>query len=475
MARAPVFFALAALVGGPTALASPGPEQTAGHAVFTGAVSPHPSSIIGNPAALNLGTEGVHFWVGGIATVDQYRIMLRTIDAATGAASDGARVSATTWSPGGSAAVYTVQPAFNLAAMISLPPAEEQIADRSELRYLTLGGHRRERTWAAVAGALRLIDGLYVGGSASYVGTAFSMRFARDTALEGGRGATGLGLDCGGSPCGLGNPLADEIYRIETSTRSTKAQTKIAFTMGVVWKVTSEITIGAVYREPQGFNAAVAAPGVVTVTSAPRAGGADRRGDAVLEVVPPQTFELGARIKSWRWGETVVGGRWLNLSRERAYDLRMFGRGLGATPEWYPRPEGFHDVFQAWAGIEQRDDGQRFVIGGRLGFDSSATSAERISPAQVEGAALTVDLGLQVRLRPNLILDVGYGLRYQPEINVTQSAYDPIARLDCIDADYAYDDPACATVRGGYGTNTAAGTYLRVGHVARLGLRFELQ
>ena len=473
MARAPVFFALAVVLGAPAVAASPGPDQTAGHPVFTGAVSPHPTSIIGNPAALNLGPEGGHLWLGGLVGVDQYRVMVRTIDPATGIATDGPRVSARTWSPGGAFGVYTVQPAFNLAAMVSLPPADEQITNRQALRYHTLGGYRRERTYAAVAGALRLFNGLYVGGSASYVDTRMQLAFARDTALDGGRGADGLGLDCGGAPCGLGNPQADEIYRVEASTWSAKAQTKIAFTMGFVWKVTSQLTLGAVYREPQGFNAAITAAGVVAVTAAPRDGGGTRSGAAVLQVVPPQTFEIGARIRSWPWGETVLGARWLNLSRERALDLRMYGRQLGGVPEWYPRPEGFHDVFQAWGGIEQHDDGQRFVFGGRVGVDSSATPVDRISPAHVEGAQLTADVGVQLRILPTLILDAGYGVRYQPEKNVTTSAYDPIARLDCIAADYAYDEPGCAAVRGGYGTNTATGTYLRVGHVARLGVRWE--
>ncbi len=473
MARAPVFLALAAVLGAPVAAASPGPDQAAGHPVFTGAVSPHPTSIIGNPAALNLGSEGGHVWLGGFAALDQYRIRLRTIDPATGASAEGPPVSATTWSPGGALGVYTVQPAFTFAGMVALPPADEQITARSALRYHTLGGYRRERTFAALAGALRLWNGMYVGGSASYVDTTIEMAFARDTALEGGGGATGLGLDCGGAPCGLGNPLADEIYRIKTSTWSTKAQAKIAFTMGFVWKVTSRVTLGAVYREPQGFNAAIAAPGVVAVTGAPRAGGVVTGGAAVLAVVPPQTFEIGARIRSWPWGETVLGARWLNLSREREYDLRMYGRALGDVPEWYPRPEGFHDVFQTWAGIEQHDDGQRAVVGGRLGFDSSATAVDRLSPARVEGAQLTADVGLQLRILPNLLLDAGYGVRYQPEKNVITSAYDPLARLDCVAADYAYDAPGCAAVRGGYGINTATGTYLRVTHAARVGVRWE--
>jgi hypothetical protein len=58
---------------------------------------------------------------------------------------------------------------------------------------------------------------------------------------------------------------------------------------------------------------------------------------------------------------------------------------------------------------------------------------------------------------------------------VTSSAYDPIARLDCIDSNYDLSTPACQAVRDGYGIDTAAGHYARWDHTLRLGLRIDLE
>jgi hypothetical protein len=45
--------------------------------------------------------------------------------------------------------------------------------------------------------------------------------------------------------------------------------------------------------------------------------------------------------------------------------------------------------------------------------------------------------------------------------------------IACDASQHDYDDPACATVRAGYALPTAAGDYRRLGHAARLGLRYD--
>jgi long-subunit fatty acid transport protein len=471
--RAPALLALAVVLAAGRAAAGPTDDPAAGHAVFTGAVSPHPSSLIGNIAAMSMGPQGLHLWLGGVISLDQYWITPRAVDPASGAQTDLPPLRSSTWSPGGTFAIYGVHNAFTLGATIDLPPAERYIAGRQALRYQTLGGQHRENTWVAVGGALRLVGGFYVGGSASYVESTTDLEFARDTALEAGQ--AGIDADCGGAPCGLGNPLADEVYQLHVSTGPTKAQTKIAFTMGIAWRITDRIIVGAVYHEPQGFNASLSSSGTAEVTRAVIAGGGTVTGDAVIGHVPPQTLEVGARIRSWPRLDTVLGARWLNLSRYQEYDVRMFGRELTGIPPWYPRPRGYRDVIEAWGGVEQVDDGQPLIGGVRLGLQSGAVSHDKISAMQVEGWSATADVGLQWRIRPGLVLEGDYGAQYYPQQDVTQSAYDPLARLACVASGYDYSTAACQTVRDGYGTDTAAGVYRRLEHVFHLGLRYDFQ
>lgn len=466
MARARwIVIALALVIAASRAQASPVDDPSLGRAAFTGAVSADPSSIVGNPAALDLGSEGTHLWLGGVARIDQYRLTLDREDA-SGNLTPGPDVSATTASPGGQFAAYTVTHDFSLGAMIDLPPAELHPADRDALRYHTLGGGQREKVYAAVAGSLQVIDGLYVGVSAQYIETSIDLAFARDTALETGRSDVGT--------TGLENPSADQIYRVHASTGPTAAQNKIAFTMGVVWQVSPRVVLGAMYREPQGFNAAIGTEGTVSVTPAPRTGGPAVGGLATVAYIPPQIFELGARVRAWETIDAIGGARYEHTSRTSQYDLRMFGHDLeGVAPEWYPRARGWRDVVEAWGGLEQVDDGRTLLLGGRLGFESGAVAPAALSPLQVEGWSLTADVGARLRLKTHLVIAAGYGVQYYPSHDVSASAYDPIARLDCIDSNYDYSTPACAAVRGGFGTDTAAGTYARIGHVLHLGLRYD--
>src|SRR5262245_56575630 len=68
-----------------TAWASPRSDPTLGRAVFTGATTPHATSIGLNPAALGLGTID-QIYVAVTGTLDQLGIALDGVDPMTGAA-----------------------------------------------------------------------------------------------------------------------------------------------------------------------------------------------------------------------------------------------------------------------------------------------------------------------------------------------------------------------------------------------------
>ena len=468
--RAPGIVIAVCALASARAAAAPGDDPAAGPSVFTGAVSPDPSSLVGNPAALDLGSEGFHVWLGGLATIDRYGITLDRADA-SGDLTPGPPVDATTSSWGGQLALYEVKPEFTAGLITDLPPADVQPADRDALRYHTLGGQLREKTYFALAGSLHLAEGLYVGGSAAYVQTVMDLSFARDTALEAGR--AGLASDCGGQPCGLENPDADEIYRIH-AYRSPRGFNRIAFTLGLAWRISDRASIGAFYREPQGFNGAITDQGTVDVTRAPRDGGTGTGGIATVSYVPAQAFELGGRVTIADGLDAIAGARWELTSRTQELDVRMFGEGLPGFPEWYPRGRGFRDTFAGWAGVEEKDDGRAVVLGARLGVANGPVGTAQLSPAQVDGVQLSGDLGVQWRVSSSIVLQGGYDAHWYLPQDVHASAFDPTARLACVDSNYDLSTPACQAVAGGYGIDTAAGHYARWEHVLRLGLRFDL-
>src|SRR5205085_1868486 len=103
-----------------------------------------------------------------------------------------------------------------------------------------------------------------------------------------------------------------------------------------------------------------------------------------------------------------------------------------------------------------------------------AVTPARISPMQVLGWSLTADVGAQIRIATPLVIVASYGAQWFVPQDVGASAYDPIARLDCVDSNYDLSTSACEAVRDGYGIDTAAGHYARWEHVVRVGLRIDL-
>jgi hypothetical protein len=454
------------------AAASPLWDPTAGRAVFTGPTSPHGTSPLINPAALQLAAEGVHVYGGGSITFDQYGIDRRFVDPETAAQSPGPSVSATTFAHGESLAFYYVTRNFSVAALLDLPPEEKFIADEEALAYHTLGGRHGQHIYAGSV-SYRVTSRIVLGVGLRLVTTQLELAFDRDTALDGGRGDTGIGADCGGSPCGVENPAAAERYTLDLDTGSTFSRANSGLNAGMLIGLADDWWLAIAYDSPYGL--ALGLEGDVTVRSPTRLGGATHHGEATVHLYLPQTVTAGLRGRVLPRWDLVIGGRYSNLSRFDQYDLRTFGGDLAAAgvPEWLPRPRGFHDVYAGNAGLEQVDIGGRFVVGGRIGVESASVTARRTSPMQPYGLALTADVGGQVRILPQLVLQLGYGLAWSPEVDSGDSAYDPIDRLDCVESGYDYSTGVCAAVRAGYAGPTGAGTYRHLGHAARLGVRFD--
>jgi hypothetical protein len=356
-------------------------------------------------------------------------------------------------------------------------PPETFAANRSALRYHTLGGG--ERDWLASAGgSIRVTNDLFVGAGVSHQNTFLRLRYARDTALEAGRGAGGIASDCGGAPCGVANPLATESYDVDARS-PTLSTSNLRVNVGAIYQLARDMWIAVAYHTPPGFAVQSELSGHVTIERAPRDIVGEEssmlRGQSVVEIQFPASVDAEFRARLPLQLDLHVGGRWEDLSRLSAYDVRTYGTTLPRNhiPEWTERPRGLHDSFAAWGGVDQSDAGEIWRFGGRVGFETSAVSNAQLSPLTIAPLSFTVDLGAQLRLSHALTAQVSYGLQYFPLTHASPSAFDPQDRVDCIASGFDYSTAACQAVRNGYAIPSAAGSYERLEHALRIGLRYE--
>ncbi len=461
-----------------SALASPRSDPTQGRAVFTGASTPNATSIEVNPAALGLGITD-EMYLAATAVIDHVAIGRRTLDLGSGTLLDDGKVSQTLASPGGMFAYVWhsgVGGPVTLGLAVHSSPAERFIENENALRYYTLGGSHR--TYAgSVAGSIRLSNRLFVGVTLSLRPSFLKLKYARDTALaNAGDPARGIDSDCNGSPCGLENPDATELYDVSVQSDWVALDNVVA-TVGFVARVAKDIWFGLGYHTPPGLSIQNALEGTMAVERAPRDGGGFVTGGSTVYLSQPASIDAELRARLSPNMDLHVGGRWEDLSRLQDYDVRGYGSAFPRDniPEIQIRPRGFHDSFAAWAGIDQVERDFPLVIGGRIGFETASLDDNRTSPMTIAPTSVTLDAGLQYRFMRDqtyqVVLQATYGLQYFLKVNVVDSAFDPRDQLACADSGYDYLTSECAAVRGGYALDTAAGEYQRIEQAARLAIK----
>jgi len=454
------------------ALASPRSDPTLGRAVFTGSTLGHPTSLTLNPAALSVRPGKRSLYFAFLGTLQQTSIDTQQLDLDTGTLSPGERVSDLQLAPGGQA-MWIERPSERIAFGFELrvPPREMHLEDHEALRYSTLGGGQQNYV-ATVGVSARLVSRLHIGASLSHDFTDLQLRYARDTALETGND------DCGGAPCGLGNPQATELYDVDVRSKWVSAK-NLRLNLGFAVQLATDLWIGLAYHTPPGLEVQTTLDGDVTVTQAPRDGGAELTGGSTVYISYPASIDGELRARIWRGLDLHVGGRWEDLSRFSAYDVRTFGSTFRANgiPEWMPRARGMHDAYSIWAGVEQHDTGDQLLLGARLGYETASVDARKTSALTIAPAAFTVDLGVQGRVVPGAPwwLQLSYGLALSPTVDARANAFDPRHRLDCVDSGFDYTSSGCELTRGGYAVATGAGDYTRIQHALRVGLQYEWQ
>jgi hypothetical protein len=471
--------AVAALAG--RAVASPMEDPTAGGAVFSGPTSAHASSIFLNPAALGFAGRGLHLHLGGSLRLDSIGVDRRTVDPDTGGLEDGESVSTSTLSPGGLLGMYgtVLEERAVFGAALHTTTFDRFPRGQDAIGYHVLGGYQYQ-SLLSLAGCFRLADWFMFGLGFSIGYAGLDLDLARDSALEAGPDAErGVASDCGGEPCGFENPESREHYRMSTSTGGLSGLFElenIALSLGLAaqptsgWWVTMSVVSPPGAIPAQGY--ALALQGDAEVEGALRDGGQVRRGHAEITYRMPYSVWLGVRGPVLPGYDLVSSLRWQNLSRHDVYDIRLYGGDLIAAgaPEWYPRYRGMRDVWQGSVGLEGQESG-RTRFGGRLRVESGATTDKSVSPLQIEGFQVGAAGGVELRISQHVAVQLGYDLSWFPEVNSTDSAFDPISRIECVESDFDFD--ACREAREGRAVPTAAGKYRRLRHAMSLSLRYD--
>jgi hypothetical protein len=458
------------------AVASPRSDPTAGRSVFTGATMAAASSIDLDPAAIGPGQQS-YLYLAATSVIDRYGVRLDHLDPDTGTTTPGDTIHDNEIGPGGDLAViWHFSDRAVLAGEFRSAPGETFIANRDALAYHTLGGGQRTYT-AGVGTSIRLTDSIYFGLSLDGGPTHLHLHYARDTALEHGHGANGIGSDCNGSPCGVGNPLAAEHYDVNVQTSLFSTSSLIA-NFGFLFNLSKDVWFGISYHTPPGLETQTKLTGTMDVKLAPRDGGEILHGASTVFLTQPASADAELRARLPAELDLHVAARWEDLSRFQSYDVRGYGSTFDAAriPEWQLRARGFHDPLAVWAGVEQvelvREDYQvRF--GGRIGFETSSLRDELTSPSTISPFSYTADVGAQLRVGP-AVLQATYGLQYFPTVTVKDSAFDPRSQITCIASNYDYSTEACTDVRNGYGIPSADGQYNRLEHAIRLALILDL-
>lgn len=440
--------------------ASPRTDPTAGRAVFTGATLPNATSVGLNPAALGIGPFG-EVLVALTGTLDQLRIDAQELDVATGALAPGARVRATELSPGGLIGLVVRTGRYTLGAQAQTPPAERFVSGYRALRYHTSGGYQREYT-ATIAGSIRVSSKFFVGAAIGHSNTFLRLRYTRDTELAAGRPP--------------GGPDADEDHVVDVRSPYIGGS-NLKVGIGLAAQVYRDVWVGVAYHTPPGFAIQTALEGTDDVTRPPATGGEQVRGGSTVLVQYPASVDAEVRARLTERFDLHVGGRWEDLSRLQAYDVRAYNSTFAdnGIPEWTLRARGLHDSFALWGGIERLERGQTWRYGGRIGYETSSVDTAALSPMAIAPASFTFDAGAQLRIaRSSWAVQLSYGLQWFPPVTVTASDFDPRFQIECVESRYDYESRGCEASREGFAIATAAGTYGRFQHALRLALRYDL-
>ncbi len=465
------------LAAAPEAFASPVERASLGDEVFAGPTHPHATSIYTSPAALGLGLSGHELYAGGMAFAD--RLSIDRFDDRGGDAGEAqgiAQARGHALSGGGTLAYAYTGPRISGGLALHTPQATSFLSGEDPLSYHSFGGFHYQAMISG-AGAIRITDDILFGAGLSLAYSWFSLDYDRDTALAGGRDTErGVDGECDGERCGLENPAAAQRHELSLRTGGVGDvfdTRNVALTVSALYQLAEGWWLGASFVQPPGGFGPVTLAGDARVEPAPRDDDAETAsGAAELRYHLPQTTRLGLRGPILPDYELVVGLQWHHASSHDRLDFRYVGESFerAGAPAWQPRYRGLRDAIRVSAGVEG-DVGRATRVGGRARLDSGTTGDRALSPIQVDGPNASLATGIEFRLNDQILIMANYELGWHPARTSDPSAFDPSAKLDCVDG--GYDLGACSAARDGRALPSAAGRYRRLRHAAQLALRYE--
>jgi hypothetical protein len=218
-------------------------------------------------------------------------------------------------------------------------------------------------------------------------------------------------------------------------------------------------------------------------------GGGPCRGGADIAYSLPDVFHLGARIllteklELSTWGRLTLYGGYGTSSDPafRGVVVRLAGAPVtqAGAPEQIVLARSLQPAFAAEVGLRYRP-----ITALRIGLsfvgESSAVPEAYVNAAAVDAPKVDITAAVEWRPRPFHIrsaeigfhLGASYGLTALFPVSPNPGAFDPNARVRCVDAHYSLD--ACADDLAGRGLPSAAGHYSLVMHhlTASAGLHF---
>jgi hypothetical protein len=477
---------------------------------FEGPTDIEVSAIWWNPAAL-AGLRGLHVYASGQLAAQTGSFERAPIDTQTGLASSSGDRSFSSQPLDDVSVRYfggvtydfgtdTIVAGLSIADPFDHTPSFRDDGSGSSLR-LPSQYHLAEETfrqiYVSVGLALKLHPRWLVGVSVSAVDAFTDYTFYRDTALDGGSpGVRAPGALCNSVPCGFENPLAAERVRVSGNGGSFWGGIPIPSGIGMNWGIlfnpVERLWMGISYQHVfpldgsgSGYErpyATVDALGA-TIDPAPGSGAACHpcRGSDMIAFPIPDLFHLGARIhlredlELTTWGRLAVWGGY-GTSSDPALSgivVRLGGAPVtqGGAPEQIVLARQLRPQLAAEAGVRWRPV-PSLRLGLSLIVESSAVPADSVSAEAIDGLKVNGALGGEWRLLRWLRLGLAYSITAMIPATPSPGAYDPNARVACVDSGYA--QAACARDLAGLGLPSAAGKYTLYTHYASasLGLDF---
>ncbi len=499
-----------------------------GGSPFDGPTEEAPTAAFWNPAALGP-LRGLHAWFSGSLALERGSFDRAPFDNATGAVGSGASLPPTNLASDRTGYLGALSydfglDSFTLGIAVYEPwDTERSLADPKAAfspaaapAGYRLASENFRSLYVTVAAALRVWSWLDLGVSLTPVDTWTDLTIYRDAALDGGSATVSQpNALCGGRPCGYENPMAAQRLQLhgdggsfwfgipKPSGLGIGLGALLHFGrvhIGVSWThVVPLPTDGSHYDRPYVSPSAIGA----SVTPAPGQGApcgstingplACVGGDAISFAIP-DVYHLGARIEL-RPGLELAP--WVRLVTYGGYDpyddasqggLVLSLSGAPVTRANLPeriviahglRPSVTVELLGLrWKAMDRPRAGTLRVALSMV-YQSPAVPSSYVDAAALDGHTLDATVGLEWRRafgsrsrRPfALRLLAAAGVTGILPVDASTSAYDPRARVACVDSGYSID--ACGADLLGTASPTAAGRYTLVAPHFTAGAGFD--